>query len=406
MRTRKRVRWLLFSLVVITPLLLQHQAGTCLAAVHPVSDPVPAGIEFSWPARGEITRTWTLDRHSDRGHRGIDIALAAGGPVKAAAGGKVVFAGYTPAEGGGLTVVIEHVGGIRSSYLHLREASVERGQVVDGGDEIGTGDGRPLHFGIKSVSGHRRYLNPLDLLPAAGYEEGTSTAAGGTPAPGDGPEEKEVAAAPGPGAGPDIPDAAAVAPDAAPAAPADFAAAPATPKAAAAPSPAVPETVPAANHAENHGSAGARADDRPAVPQSKPPPIVTDWRLPAPDGQPLSTGRVRARATAPAAARGEGMKTTLPAALLLAVSGGAVIAGRGDRRRHGGGKRHEPCWSTSSIQGLELAGGRCRRHQPPGPRPSHDGERKAVEETRRQHARKPTAVSPERPAVGEGGTGE
>lgn len=142
----------------------------------------PDGLQ--WPLAGEITSTWTLDCESDRGHRGVDISADAGSPVHAAAGGRVVFAGYTPAEGGGTTISIEHPGGLRSTYLNLQQPAVRQGDEVTAGQAVGYAGDRPLHFGLKLPGSRDYYFNPLELIgpmPSGAHEPAASEAA--APAP-------------------------------------------------------------------------------------------------------------------------------------------------------------------------------------------------------------------------------
>lgn len=121
---------------------------------------------WTWPIQGTLTNSWSYDCHADRGHRGIDISAASDTTIRAAASGTVAFVGYTPAEGGGITVTIDHPGGLRSTYLHFSQTSVSKGQSVSGGDPIGASDDGVLHFGIKvPISGHDIYYDPLGFLP-------------------------------------------------------------------------------------------------------------------------------------------------------------------------------------------------------------------------------------------------
>ncbi|MBI5870481.1 MAG: peptidoglycan DD-metalloendopeptidase family protein [Actinobacteria bacterium] len=125
--------------------------------------PLPPG-GFLWPASGQVTSGWSLDCRTDRGHRGIDIAVAQGDPILASGSGVVAFAGYTPAEGGGITVCIDHDGGMRTTYLHLAQLRVSQGQVVSNGQQLAVSDGSPLHFGMKVTAGREAYFNPVALL--------------------------------------------------------------------------------------------------------------------------------------------------------------------------------------------------------------------------------------------------
>ena len=128
------------------------------------SAPAPAG-GLLWPVSGAVTRAWSFDCIKNSGHRGIDIAAPSGSPVKSAAAGTVSFAGYTPAEGGGLTVSIDLPGGMRTTYLHLAGLLVQKGQKVEQGQTLAAATGPAIHFGIKLDDGKDAYLNPLIYLP-------------------------------------------------------------------------------------------------------------------------------------------------------------------------------------------------------------------------------------------------
>jgi len=85
-----------------------------------------------------------------RFHAGVDLAVAYGRDVRAAAGGTVIFSG---AQGGyGNTVVIDHGGGRQTRYAHLSEQFVRAGEAVADGQVVGkSGDsgratGPHLHF--------------------------------------------------------------------------------------------------------------------------------------------------------------------------------------------------------------------------------------------------------------------
>ncbi len=96
-------------------------------------------------------------------HMGVDIASIAHAPVPAANNGKVVFAGYNGIYGN--TVVIDHGMGLMSLYAHLSQMSVQSGQDVEKGQNIGvTGStglagGDHLHFGMM-LGGV--FVNPIE----------------------------------------------------------------------------------------------------------------------------------------------------------------------------------------------------------------------------------------------------
>jgi len=93
----------------------------------------------TWPLDGRLlspfgTRT---DPFSEEGafHKGVDISAPTGTPVRATAGGIVVFSDY---EGGyGRLVEVDHGGGFHTCYAHLSKFWVHAGQEVRRGDEVG-----------------------------------------------------------------------------------------------------------------------------------------------------------------------------------------------------------------------------------------------------------------------------
>ena len=70
------------------------------------------------------------------GHYGLDIAADYGSRVIAAAGGKVIFAGWK-SNGGGYQVWVSHGGGLYTTYNHMSGVSVGNGQSVDRGQQVG-----------------------------------------------------------------------------------------------------------------------------------------------------------------------------------------------------------------------------------------------------------------------------
>ena len=98
------------------------------------------------------------------GHRGVDFAVPRGTGVRAAARGRVVFAG---AVAGLLAVTIDHEGSFQTTYSTLDSISVTEGEVVERGHWVGTsglthpGGPAGLHLGVKSGG---RYLDPAAFL--------------------------------------------------------------------------------------------------------------------------------------------------------------------------------------------------------------------------------------------------
>lgn len=108
-----------------------------------------------WPVDGALTSPYGL-RH--RGgltfqlHRGVDISVPLGTPVRAMAPGRVKFAGSQ--RGYGRVVIIDHGGGVRTVYAHLSEVRAREGQELSGRPVIGlsgntgTSSGPHLHFEV------------------------------------------------------------------------------------------------------------------------------------------------------------------------------------------------------------------------------------------------------------------
>jgi murein DD-endopeptidase MepM/ murein hydrolase activator NlpD len=108
-------------------------------------------------------------------HDGIDLAVSAGMPVRAALTGTVIFAGPDgsgPAcgdyRGYGLGVVIDDGGEWQVLYAHLSQIEVGVGQVVTPATVIGTSgatgcvSGPHLHFGLRH---QENLVDPLAYLP-------------------------------------------------------------------------------------------------------------------------------------------------------------------------------------------------------------------------------------------------
>lgn len=83
-------------------------------------------------------------------HRGIDIAVPVGTPVRAIRKGRVVFAGVR--SGYGSTVIVEHVNGDRTLYGHNSLVRVQSGELVESGTVVafsgntGRSTGPHVHF--------------------------------------------------------------------------------------------------------------------------------------------------------------------------------------------------------------------------------------------------------------------
>lgn len=125
---------------------------------------------FQWPVRGDILRRFGPVGLGER-NQGINIGASAGSAVVAAASGRVAYVGDA-IPGAGLTVLIMHRGGWRTVYSHLGSTTVDDGDEVRAGQQIGTvgltaGDGRPsMHFETRRMQGDNATpVDPLTVLP-------------------------------------------------------------------------------------------------------------------------------------------------------------------------------------------------------------------------------------------------
>lgn len=111
-----------------------------------------------FPVTGSVIRDYARGRNE-----GIDIAAAAGTPVKAAAAGTV--AAITTDTAGIQIVVIRHSGNLLTVYTHVDDLQVERNQQVSQGTVIGSvlaGDPSFLHFEVRQGT---ESTDPMDFLP-------------------------------------------------------------------------------------------------------------------------------------------------------------------------------------------------------------------------------------------------
>ena len=126
------------------------------------------GGRLYWPVLGGGNY---ISQYFRYGHYGIDIAADYGSRVRAAAGGRVIFAGWK-SNGGGYQVWIAHGSNLYTTYNHMSGVSVGRGQVVGKGQTVGrigcSGwcTGPHLHFEVWKGpiwNGGRR-VNPLSWM--------------------------------------------------------------------------------------------------------------------------------------------------------------------------------------------------------------------------------------------------
>jgi murein DD-endopeptidase MepM/ murein hydrolase activator NlpD len=126
--------------------------------------PAALSVRLAWPVAGLVGSPF--GPRGDGFHPGIDIVASMGTPVRAAAAGKVRFAGWN-AGGYGDLVIVKVGGGVSAMYAHLSEVDVRAGQVVAAGQQLGligmTGNatGPHLHFEVRI---HGAAVDPLPAL--------------------------------------------------------------------------------------------------------------------------------------------------------------------------------------------------------------------------------------------------
>lgn len=104
--------------------------------------------------------------HTRRFHDGIDLACGGGTPVHSAASGTILDTGWRGPYG--LTVLIDHGGGVSTMYCHLERGSIQvspgqhvgRGQTVARVDSTGWSTGDHLHWMVFRNGSH---VNPLSM---------------------------------------------------------------------------------------------------------------------------------------------------------------------------------------------------------------------------------------------------
>jgi murein DD-endopeptidase MepM/ murein hydrolase activator NlpD len=127
-----------------------------------------ADPRFDWPVSGTVISGFGAGKDGLT-NEGINIAVAEGTPVRAAASGTVRYAG-NELRGYGNLVLIEHSGGYVTAYAHNEVLTVKRGQTIKRGEVIArsgqTGNVKSpqLHFEIRKGT---QSLDPRKYLVAS-----------------------------------------------------------------------------------------------------------------------------------------------------------------------------------------------------------------------------------------------
>jgi Peptidase family M23 len=140
-------------------------AGAAVAGLRPAAAP---GGPWRWPLDGTVLveRAFAPGPGPySPGHLGADLRRTTGAPVRAAAAGRVTFAGLVAGRG---VVVVGHPGGLRTTYEPV-DVGVRPGQQVAAGARLGQvvaghrcrAAGVCLHWGLRRAS---TYLDPVRLV--------------------------------------------------------------------------------------------------------------------------------------------------------------------------------------------------------------------------------------------------
>ena len=155
------------KLVLLDP--AGHSSKPSAASLRVLRDPNAASPQgLKWPVRGMITGVFGEWR-GDHRHTGLDIATAAGTPIKAAASGTVILLGW---QGGyGNFTCLRHATLVtcyahQSSYATAYGAFVRQGQTIGRVGCTGNCSGPHLHFEVrKGPDAWSTPMDPVGFLP-------------------------------------------------------------------------------------------------------------------------------------------------------------------------------------------------------------------------------------------------
>ncbi|MBL3961600.1 peptidoglycan DD-metalloendopeptidase family protein [Burkholderia sp. KCJ3K979] len=121
------------------------------------------GVALKWPATGKI-----VDGFKPGQNRGIQIAGRPGDPVRAAADGRVMYAGTGLNDYGSL-IIVQHNADFLTAYAHNRKLLVKTGDIVHQGDaiaEMGDLDNSRVAL-LFEVRRDGKPVNPMPYLPSS-----------------------------------------------------------------------------------------------------------------------------------------------------------------------------------------------------------------------------------------------
>jgi lipoprotein NlpD len=116
------------------------------------------GVALAWPAQGKVVEAFQPGET-----RGIEIGGKPGDPVRAAADGKVMYAGTGLNEYGSL-IIVQHNKDFLTAYSHNRKLLVKSGDIVRQGQQIAE-MGNENNSRVSVLFELRRDGKPVDPMP-------------------------------------------------------------------------------------------------------------------------------------------------------------------------------------------------------------------------------------------------
>ncbi|WP_332770424.1 LysM peptidoglycan-binding domain-containing protein [Phenylobacterium sp.] len=152
-----------------TPPATRPQTTPIVPSSGPVADSTISSLgkgRFVWPVRGDVLSDFGPKGTGQR-NDGINIRAQAGEPVRAAAGGDVVYAG-DQVPGFGNLVLVKHADGWVTAYGHLGRVDVKMTQDIVQGQQIGMAGSTggvsetQVHFEVRYAPTPQDRARPVD----------------------------------------------------------------------------------------------------------------------------------------------------------------------------------------------------------------------------------------------------
>ena len=132
------------------------------------------GAGYIAPVAGRVVDWFRPPAHIGApGNRGWEYEIQPDSPVLAAGAGHIRFAGQV---GGSLYVSINHPDGVRTTYSHVKDIAVKKGDFVEQGSVLASTKGSSFHFGAIRDGD---YIDPAELMGRGGPKSARLVPRGG-----------------------------------------------------------------------------------------------------------------------------------------------------------------------------------------------------------------------------------